>query len=112
MPASISLTGVARRVLTALAFGLASAQIAVSLAHAGALRAAGINGKAPPNAEPIKAFVSAITDNLLWLIGTGLVLAIVVVGAAFVVGSRSAQDYLLKVGLGILVVVSAGGIAA
>lgn len=111
MPASITLTVLARRAMTAAALALASAQVAVMLAHADALRAAGINGKAPPNAGPIKAFVSAITDNLLWLIGTGLVLAIVVVGAAFVVGSRNAQDYLLKVGLGILVVVSAGGIA-
>ena len=92
---------------------LASAAIGVALlfAHADALRAAGVNGKAPPNAGAIKTFVSEITDNLLWIIGTVSTLAIVVVGALFFFGYSRAPDLAIRIGVGAMFVVCAGGIA-
>ena len=60
------------------------------MAHADALRAAGVNGQAPANAGAIKTFVSAITDNALWLIGTIATLAIVVIGGLFFFGHSRA----------------------
>ena len=65
---------------------LAAAYAALVMAHADALRAAGVNGKAPANAGAIKSFVSAITDNALWLIGTVATLAILVIGGLFFFG--------------------------
>ena len=42
----------------------------VLLQHAYSLRAAGVTGKAPPNGGAIEKFVSTMTDNALWIIGT------------------------------------------
>jgi len=85
---------------------------AVVLAHAEALRAAGLNGQAPPNAGAIQGFVSAITDNALWLIGTIAALAFVVIGGLFVFGHTRAQDYAAKIAIGAVIIVSAPGLAA
>ena len=63
------------------------------MAHADALRAAGVNGSAPANAGAIRDFVSAITDNALWLIGTVATLAILVIGGLFFFGHTRAADY-------------------
>jgi type IV secretory pathway VirB2 component (pilin) len=91
---------------------LASAYAAVVLAHADALRAAGVTGKAPPNGAAIEKFVSTITDNALWIIGTVAVLAIVVIGGLFFFGHSRAQDYALKILIGAVVIVAAPGLAA
>ena len=69
-------------------------------------------GKAPPNADAIEKFVSAITDNALWVIGTIAVLAVVVIGGLFFFGHSRASDYALKILIGAVVIVSAPGIAA
>ena len=82
------------------------------LAHAAALRAAGINGNAPPNAGAIRKFVSTMTSNALWMIGTVSVLAIVLVGALFFFGHTRATDIAAKIAIGALIVISAGGLAA
>ena len=82
------------------------------MAHADALRAAGVNGQAPANAGAIKTFVSTITDNALWLIGTIAVLAIVVIGGMFFFGHSRAGDFAAKIAVGAVLVVSAPGIAA
>lgn len=111
MPTSLSLTGLLRRATHLGALAVAGVYAAVGLAHADALRAAGITGKAPPNAGAIKTFVSEITDNLLWIIGTVSTLAIVVVGALFFFGYSRAGDLAIRIGVGAMFVVCAGGIA-
>jgi hypothetical protein len=85
---------------------------AVVLARADALRAAGVTGQAPANAAAITKFVSTITDNALWVIGTIAVLAVVVIGGLFFFGHSRAADYALKILIGAVVIVSAPGIAA
>ena len=85
---------------------------AVVLAHAQALRAAGVNGTAPANAGAIRDFVAGITDNALWLIGTVATLSILVIGGLFFFGHSRAADYALKILIGAVVIVSAPGIAA
>ena len=85
---------------------------ASALAQMGALRAAGVTGKAPANASAITRFVSTITDNALWMIGTVAVLGVVVIGALFFFGHSRAADYAAKIALGAVIVVSAPGIAA
>lgn len=95
-----------------LATALAGGYALVVMAHADALRAAGVNGAAPGNADAIKKFVSTITDNALWLIGTVAVLAILVIGGLFFFGHSRAADYAAKIAVGAVVIVSAPGIAA
>jgi hypothetical protein len=91
---------------------LAATYGAACLAHADALRAAGVTGHAPPNAGAIKKFVETLTSNALWMIGTTAVLAIVLVGALFFFGHTRAQDLAAKIAIGALIVISAGGLAA
>jgi hypothetical protein len=91
---------------------LAGGYGALCLAHAQALRAAGVTGTPPPNAGAIKKFVATLQDNALWMIGTTAVLAITLIGALFFFGHTRAQDLAAKVAIGALIVISAGGIAA
>lgn len=111
MSTFIFLTGFAQRATQRVALTTAGVYAALVLAHADALRAAGVNGKAPPNAGAIRKFTSEITDNLLWIIGTVSTLAIVIVGALFFFGYSRAGDLAIRIGVGALFVVSAGGIA-
>jgi hypothetical protein len=69
-----------------------------------ALRAAGLNGTAPPNDAAIKALVSTLTDNWIWLISLGLGLIVVVLAGLLIAGSRTAPDWLFKVIAGILII--------
>lgn len=85
---------------------------AVVLAHAQALRAAGVNGSAPANGGAIRDFVAGITDNALWLIGTVATLSILVIGGLFFFGHSRAADYAARIAIGALIIVSAPGIAA
>ena len=91
---------------------ISAAYVASALAQMEALRAAGVTGKAPANASAITKFVSTITDNALWMIGTVAVLGVVVIGALFFFGHSRAADYAAKIALGAVIVVSAPGIAA
>jgi hypothetical protein len=102
----------ARHAVQGLATVGACAFATVVMAHADALRAAGVTGEAPANAGAIKEFVSTITDNALWLIGTVAVLAILVIGGLFFFGHSRAADYASKIAIGAVVIVSAPGIAA
>jgi hypothetical protein len=106
MPIPLRVAG--RAVAAAAATGYAT----VVMAHADALRAAGVNGSAPSNASAIKSFVSAITYNALWLIGTVATLAILVIGGLFFFGHSRAADYAAKIAVGAVIIVSAPGIAA
>ena len=72
----------------------------------------GRDGQAPANAGAITKFVSTITDNALWLIGTIAVLAVVVIGGLFFFGHCRAADYAAKIAIGAVIIVSAPGIAA
>src|SRR3954452_2412694 len=101
-----------RTIATTLAPVVAAAYAALVMAHADALRAAGVNGTAPSNAGAIKNFVSAITDNALWLIGTVATLAVLVIGGLFFFGHSRAADYAAKIAVGAVIIVSAPGIAA
>jgi hypothetical protein len=85
---------------------------ALLVAHMEALRAAGVTGTAPQNAGAITKFVSAITDNALWLIGTIATLAILWIGGLFFFGHSRAGDYAAKIAIGALIIISAPGIAA
>jgi hypothetical protein len=100
------------RIVRRMASVALAAYGAVVLAHAQALRAAGVTGTAPANASAITTFVSTITDNALWVIGTIAVLAVVVIGGLFFFGHSRAADYALKILIGAVVIVSAPGIAA
>jgi hypothetical protein len=91
---------------------MAAAYATVGLVHADALRAAGVTGKPPPNAGAIEKFVSTLTDNALWVIGTVAVLAFVVIGGLFFFGHSRAADFALKILIGSVVIVAAPGIAA
>lgn len=96
----------------AYAWLVGGAYAAIVLAHADALRAAGVNGQAPSGAGAIKDFVSTITDNALWIIGTTAGLAILLIGALFFFGHSRAQDYAARIAIGAVIVVAAPGIAS
>ncbi len=100
------------RLIQPLLIITAAAGAAMMLAQAHALRAAGVTGTAPANASAITTFVSTITDNALWVIGTIAVLAVVVIGGLFFFGHSRAADYALKILIGAVIIVSAPGIAA
>ena len=104
----VTLTALRAAAITAIS----AAWVASALAQLEALRAAGVTGKAPANASAITKFVSTITDNALWMIGTVAVLGVVVIGALFFFGHSRAADYAAKIALGAVIVVSAPGIAA
>ena len=82
------------------------------LHHAYSLRAAGVTGKAPPNGSAIEKFVSTMTDNALWIIGTVATLAILVIGGLHFFGHSRAGDYAAKLAIGAVIIISAPGIAA
>ena len=63
-----------------------------------------MNGTAPPHGAAIKALVSTLTDNWIWLVSLGLGLIIVVLAGLLVAGSRTAPDWLFKVIAGILII--------
>ena len=85
---------------------------ALCLTHADALRAAGVNGKPPPQAGAISKFVGTITDNATWFIGTVAGLAILTVAGLFFFGVREANNYAAKIAVGSVLVIAAPGLAA
>ena len=101
-----------RSSLSYLLVGVGSLYGAVCLAHAEALRAAGLNGRAPSGAGALKRFVDLLTANALWAIGTVAVLAILLIGGLFFFGHSRAGDYAAKIAVGAVIVVSAPGLAA
>ena len=82
------------------------------LAQAWALRAAGVTGTAPANADAIRTFVDTIQVNALWIIGTVATLAVLIIGGLFFFGHSRAQDYAARIAIGAVIIVSAPGIAA
>ena len=84
----------------------------VLAAHSDSLRAAGLNGTPPPNAGEFKSFISQMTDNAIWIVGTSVLLGLVLIGGLFLFGHSRAQDYAAKVALGVGLIILAPGIAA
>ena len=77
---------------------------ALVLKAAGAFNGGSISG--------VANFIDAIKGNLLWLTGTIVGLAVVVIGVMFLMGHSRAQDYAIKGLLGLLIIGAASGIAA
>jgi len=103
------------RIRSPLGYALAAFSAAYGvlvLAHADALRAAGLNGNAPAGAGALKKFVDLLTANALWAIGTVAVLAILLIGGLFFFGHSRAGDYAAKIAVGAVIIVSAPGLAA
>jgi hypothetical protein len=80
--------------LTALLTGVASNTIDVTQLYA--LRAAGLNGQAPANADAIKTLIDTLTENWKWLIISGAGFVMIVVAGLFMAGSQRAPDWLFK----------------
>lgn len=71
--------------------------LAGGLVRLGALRAAGLNGTAPPDADSIKQLISTLTSNWEWLVATGVGLILVVIAGLMMAGSQRAPDHLFRV---------------
>jgi hypothetical protein len=71
------------------------------------LRAAGLTGTPPPNADLIKALIATMTSNWLWLVATGIGLVLVLVSGMMAFGSQRAPDVMFRVvaGIGLILVV-------
>lgn len=75
----------------------ATAILLASGASLAALRAAGLNGVAPPHAAEFKALIATLTNNWTWLIATGIGLVLVLVVGLLIFGSQRAPDHLFRV---------------
>jgi hypothetical protein len=80
--------------LAALVTGVVSNTIDVTQLYA--LRAAGLNGQAPANADAIKTLIDTLTENWKWLIISGAGFVMIVVAGLFMAGSQRAPDWLFK----------------
>lgn len=105
---ALSTTPRNRLALSALAL---LAVFAVLVAHGAGLlwglKAAGLTGTPPPNAELIKTLLDTLASNWLWLVGTGVALVLILLAGMLAFGSRSAPDVLFRViaGIGLILVV-------
>ncbi len=70
---------------------------AVAWLQLSALRAAGLNGTAPPHAGQFKALINTLTNNWTWLIATGIGLVLVLVVGLLIFGSMRAPEHLFRV---------------
>lgn len=97
----------ARQRLAALAGAAVVLLACMDVVGLGGLRAAGLTGKAPPNAELIKSLIATMTSNWLWLVATGVGLVLVLVAGMLAFGSQRAPDVLFRVvaGIGLILVV-------
>jgi hypothetical protein len=83
---------------------LVSAGFACVGAEMAALRAAGLNGTAPADADAFKTLISTLTSNWEWLIGTGVGLVLVLIAGLMIAGSQRAPDHLFRVIGGIMLI--------
>lgn len=75
-----------------------------------ALRQAGAFGGEGDAIRGVKPFVDEIRGSLVWLAGIFVGLVISVIAFMFLGGHSRAQDYLLKVGVAMVLLAGAGGI--
>jgi hypothetical protein len=81
----------------------------VRVGHVHALQAAGLNQNSGA-VGGIAQFASKLTDNVKWLVGTLIGLAIGVVGLLFAMGHTRAHDLAIKAAIGAGIIVGLGGI--
>jgi hypothetical protein len=79
-------------------------------AGAHALQAAGLSSKTGAIGG-VDTFVANLTDNVKWLVATGIGLSIAIVGLLFMTGHSRAHDIAIKAGLGAAIIVGLGGIS-
>jgi hypothetical protein len=95
--------------LVVLVAVLVVAGLAAAGAHAlDALKAAGLVGTAPgQGASSFAGLISTLQQNTVWLIATGLGLAMTLVAAMLVFGSMRAPDFVFRIfgGVALLLVV-------
>ncbi len=83
---------------------MSAAAILGATGELAALRAAGLNGKAPSGASAFKQLISTLTSNWEWLIGTGVGLILVLIAGLMIAGSMRAPDHLFRVIGGIMLI--------
>ena len=87
---------------------LAAAMVATGAHALNALKAAGLVGTAPgQGASSFVGLISTLQQNTVWLIATGLGLAMTLVAAMLVFGSMRAPDFVFRIfgGIALLLVV-------
>ncbi len=99
--------------LFAVAVAAAALGLVVLVAGAGthALQAAGLTQNNNSAIAGVDTFVVNLTNNVKWLVATGIGLAVAIVGLLFMTGHSRAHDIAIKAGLGAAIIVGLGGIA-
>jgi hypothetical protein len=95
MPASLVRAG---RLLPAISVSL------ILGARLAALKAAGLNGTAPPHAAEFRQLIGTLTDNWTWLVATGMGLVLILLGGMMVFGDIRAPERLFRVAGGVMVI--------
>lgn len=95
---------------------VALAIVATSIASGGLaslLQRSGLQGQEPgEGAGTFAKLVDTLADNLVWIAGTSITLAVVVIGLMFLFGVTRASDYAFRIGAGVVIIILAPGIAA
>lgn len=60
----------------------------------------------------VEKFVNSIKGNIIWLAATCATLGGAIIGFLFMSGHSRAQDYAIKAGVGLLIIVAVPGIAS
>jgi hypothetical protein len=95
------------RIARAAAVLSAAYLCAVAASPLAALRAAGLNGTAPPHAAAFKSLISTLTNNWIWLIATGLGLVIVLFAGMMAFGDIRAPERLFRIAGAIMIILVA-----
>jgi hypothetical protein len=96
--------------IAAVTVGAACLAVLFAGPGAHALQAAGLTSKSGAIGG-VDTFVANLTDNVKWLVATGIGLAIAIVGLLFMTGHSRAHDIAIKAGLGAAIIVGLGGIS-
>lgn len=95
---------------------VALAIVATSIASGGLaslLKRSGLQGTSPgEGAGTFASLLDTLSGNLVWIAGTSIALAIVVIGLMFLFGVTRASDYAFRIGAGVVIIILAPGIAA
>jgi hypothetical protein len=98
----------ARPVVLLAAAGLV---LVVAGGHPHALQAAGLTASNSGAIGGIDTFVANLTDNIKWLVATGIGLTVSIVGLLFMTGHSRAHDIAIKAAVGAAIIVGLGGIS-
>jgi hypothetical protein len=100
--------GPSRRLLVLVAVLFAAGLVLTGADALDALKAAGLVGTAPgQGASAFKGLIGTLQQNTVWLIATGLGLAMTLVAAMLVFGSMRAPDFVFRIfgGIALLLIV-------